>query len=105
MLRVGDHVFYKGQTFPTIVISMEIVQEGQKYGKQVDEATVMDKSLVMNLTNSHWAYGDQVEVVTEFCRCGKPFERGNTSGMCLTCEKIEVDVINDKMMEDENHET
>ena len=104
MLSVGDHVYYKDGTFPTKVLTIEIVQEGHKHGANADEVEILDRSVVMLLRNRHWAYGDQVEQVTDYCECGRPLERGNLMGICLTCEKVEADVINDRIKEDESNE-
>lgn len=100
MLSVGDYVFYKAETFPVIVTSMQIVQTGEKYGAAVAEATVLDRSLVVCLGDGRWGYGDQIELVGHCKLCDGPIERG-CAEHCLRCEKIEADVINE-LMEDQD---
>ncbi len=89
MIRVGDHVYKNHGVLPLQVISMETVQQGQKYGGPVREAETLDRSLVVNLSNGSWAYGDQIDLVDRCCKqCGKPVERG-CSEYCIGCEKVD----------------
>lgn len=72
ILKVGDPVNWKGAwgnepTKKTEIESIEICKEGNKYGDNVDEVAwslvKKGRQVVVNLTNGHWAYGDQLSEI------------------------------------------
>jgi hypothetical protein len=66
-LKVGDKIMYRGsfgRGFPESVKieGIELCEEGEKYGVQVDEIlwSLKDRC-VFNLDNGKWAYGTQID--------------------------------------------
>ena len=89
MLNVGDHVYYKAGGFPVEVLEIEMVVTGKIHGLPTHQALILDRSVVVSLSNGHWAYGDQIDPVDGYCKqCGDPLERG-CSELCIGCEKID----------------
>jgi hypothetical protein len=72
-LRIGDLVLWSGSwgrdvSEPACIEAMELCQEGQKYGEEIEEIdwnSVKSRTLIVSLDNGHWAYGTQIERLYE----------------------------------------
>lgn len=71
-LKVGDSVMWRGAwgSEPPVkvkVIAMQKCPSGSKYGRDVESAdwdTVRNgRTIVVDLDNNHWAYGDQLSPI------------------------------------------
>ena len=69
ILKIGDKVMWRGG-FGTeapkeaVVESIEICEEGGKYGEPVDEVSWAKKNrIVVDLDNGHWARGSQISPI------------------------------------------
>lgn len=67
-LTVGDTVKWRGgfgneSAKDAKVQGIEKCKPGSKYGNQVDSIdwSKVDRSVVVDLDNGHWAYGDQIK--------------------------------------------
>lgn len=71
ILKIGDKVNWKNgwgkeEAEVATVKSIEVCELGEKYGDSVqeiswDEVHTEDKNIIVTLTNSHWAYGYQID--------------------------------------------
>lgn len=69
VLKVGDRVMWRGAfgfgpAKPAVVVDMQRVAPGDKYGDNVDEMPwdeVRRGYCVVSLDNGHWAYGTQLD--------------------------------------------
>jgi hypothetical protein len=66
-LKVGDTVQWRGcfgsaPPVPAVVVAIDEVEPGTKYGDSVDSMDWADvpSRAVVNLDNGHWAYGRQI---------------------------------------------
>ena len=58
-LKIGDTVLSKHGT--AVVESIELVEPGQKYGIKVNEVYwSMIDSVVVDMDNGHWSYGEDL---------------------------------------------
>lgn len=71
-LKVGDKVMWRGawgteSAKVAVVTGMQKCPKGSKYGKDVNSANwdlVMNgRTIVVDLDNGHWAYGDQLKPI------------------------------------------
>lgn len=68
-LKIGDKVMWRGAwgTQPpveTTVTEIEICSIGSKHGRPVKSVSwdkVVDRKVLVILSNGHWAYGDQID--------------------------------------------
>lgn len=66
VLKVGDSVMWRGgfgrdKAQQAVVKTIELCEDGEKYGTPVDEVdTNLLHRVVVDLDNGHWAYGDQI---------------------------------------------
>jgi len=66
-LAIGDTVTWRGawgnqEPKEAKVKSIEVCPNGSKYGDQVTSVDwdVVDRNVVISLTNGHWCYGTQI---------------------------------------------
>lgn len=70
-IKIGDFVMWRGgfglnAPQKTSIVGIELCQNGDKYGNPVDEVDAELKDLcVFDLYSGHWAYGKQIELITE----------------------------------------
>lgn len=70
-LKIGDKVMWRGAwgkepAEEAIIDGIELCPVGEKYGEQVKSvswSTVEKNKVVVNLTNGHWAYGNQIKQI------------------------------------------